>query len=72
MPGKRNVSLADREEVIRQNPKIDVAVVTAHERLERQLKRIRVEIKPSYNIEPPFGRRPTRLHNHSRAMTRNS
>ena len=40
--------------------------------LERDLKKLGVEIKPSYNIEPPFGRRPTRIHNHSRSMSRNS
>ena len=72
MPRKRDISLTDRKEVLRHNPKIDVGIVTAHERLEEQLKKIGVEIRPSYNIEPPFGRRPTRLHNHSRAMTQNS
>lgn len=72
MADRRTVSLPDREEVLRRNPKIDVSVVAAHERLERDLKKLGVEIKPSYNIEPPFGRRPTRIHNHSRSMTRNS
>lgn len=69
---KRTVSLPTREEVLRRNPGIDVSVVEAHERLERDLKKIGVEIKPSYNIEPPFGRGPTRLHNHRRALIRNS
>lgn len=70
---KRTVSLPNREEVLRRNPGIDVSVVEAHERLERALKKIGVEIKPSsYNIEPPFGRGPTRLHNHRRALIRNS
>ena len=72
MTSKRTVSLPNREEVLRRNPGIDVSVVEAHERLERDLKKIGVEIKPSYNIEPPFGRRPTRLHNHRRAMIRNA
>lgn len=72
MTSRRTVSLPNREEVLRQNPKIDVSVVAAHERLERDLKKLGVEIKPRYNIEPPFGRRPTRLDNHSRALTRNS
>ena len=72
MTGRRTVKLPDREDVLRRNPKIDVSVVAAHERLERDLKKLGVEIKPSYNIEPPFGRCPTRLHNHSRALTRNS
>lgn len=72
MTKRRTVSMPDREEVLRRNPKIDVSVVAAHEQLERDLKKLGVEIKPSYNIEPPFGRRPTRIHNHSRARTRNS
>jgi hypothetical protein len=58
--------------VLRHNPKIDASVVAAHERLERDLKKLGVEIQPRYNIEPPFGRRPTSIHNHSRALTRNS
>ena len=72
MTSRRTVLLPDREEVLRRNPKIDVSIVAAHERLEHELKKLGVEIKPSYNIEPPFGRRPTRIHNHSRALTRNS
>lgn len=72
MTSRRTVSLPEREEVLRRNPKIDASVVAAHERLERDLKKLGVVIKPSYNIEPPFGRRPTRIHNHSRSMTRNS
>ena len=72
MTSRRVVSVPDREEVFRRNPKIDVSVVAAHERLERDLKKLGVEIRPSYNIEPPFGRRPTRIHNHSRSMMRNS
>ena len=71
MTSKRTVSLPNREEVFCRNPGIDVSVVEAHERLERDLEKIGVEIKPSYNIEPPFGRRPTRLNNHDRAMIRN-
>jgi len=72
MNSKRTVSLPNREEVLRRNPRINVGVVEAHERLERELKKFGVVIKPSYNIEPPFGQRPTRIHNHSRALTRNS
>ena len=72
MKSSRTVSMPDREEVLRRNPKIDVDVVAAHERLERELRKLGVEIKPRYNIEPPFGRGPTRIHNHSRALTRNS
>ena len=72
MSRKRHSSLSDPKEVLRHNPKINTRVVKAHERLERQLKRLGVVIKPSYDIEPPLGRGPTRIHNHSRSMTRNS
>ena len=69
MASNRTVTLPDRDDVLRRNPKIDVAVVAAHERLERELKKIGVEIKPRYGIEPPFGQRPTNIHNHSRSTT---
>ena len=72
MASKRTISLPDREEVLRRNPGIDAALVAAHERLEQQLRRLGVDTEPHYNIDPPLGRRPNRIHNHSRAMTRNS
>ncbi len=53
---------------MRWNPKIDVSVVDAHERPERKLEKISVEIQPRYNIEPPFGSRPRRLYNHDRSL----
>ena len=69
MASNRTVTLPDRDDVLRRNPKIDAAVVAAHERLERELKKLGVEIKPRYGIEPPFGKRPTTVHNHSRSTT---
>lgn len=72
MSVRPNIPLPERKEMLRRNPKIDVAVVAAHERLERNLKKIGVEIKPNYGIEPPFGRRPATADNHGRAMIRNS
>ena len=61
-----------QEAVLRRNPRIDAALVAAHERLEQQLRRLGVDTEPHYNIDQPLGRHPNRIHNHSRAMTRNS
>ena len=58
--------LLDRDGAFSQNPSVDVAVVTAHEQLELELKKLGVEIKPIFNLEPPLGRDRTRIHNHSR------
>lgn len=66
------------EEVLSQNPKVNTSIVAAHERLEQELRKLGVEIKSSYNIEPAFGRRPTRhrkqtrIRNYNHPMTRNS
>lgn len=59
-------------ERLRQNPKVNMSVVAAHKRLEKELQKLGVEIKPSYNIEPAFGLHPARFHNHIRSKTRKS
>lgn len=61
--------LLDRDRAFSQNPSVDVAVVTAYERLELELRKLGVEIKPTFNLEPPLGRDRTRIHNHSRLAT---
>ena len=61
--------LIRRDEAFSQNPRIDVAVVRAHEKLESELKKLGVEIKPVFNLEPPLGRDRTRIHNQSRLTT---
>lgn len=69
-------SISPSEKVLHRNPKINTSVVAAHERLERELRKLGVEIKSSYNIEPAFGRRPTRhrkqthIRNYNHPMTR--
>ena len=72
MTSKRALPPLNREEVLRRNPGIDVGLVAAHERLERELMKLGVVIKPSYDIEPPFGRYQTQIHNESRTVTHNS
>ena len=63
MPKKRRISLSDQQEVLDRNPKINIDTVTAHEKLERELGKLGVEIKPSFTLEPPLGRNRTGLHN---------
>lgn len=63
MPKKRKISLSDQKEVLDRNAKINVDTVTAHEKLERELRKLGVIIKPSFNLEPPLGRNRAGLHN---------
>ena len=56
MPKKRKISLSDQEEVLDRNASINVDTVIAHEKLERELRKLGVIIKPSFNLEPPLGR----------------
>lgn len=63
MPKKRKISLSDQREVLDRNAKINVDTVAAHEKLERELRKLGVIIKPSFNLEPPLGRNRTGLYN---------
>lgn len=63
MSQKRIVPSSSLKDVLKRNTRINIGTVTAHEELERKLKKLGVEIKPSYNLEPPLGRNPTRFHN---------
>lgn len=56
----------NREMVLSQNPSVDFSVVNSHEHLESELKKLGIEIKPSFNLESPFGRDRPQIHNHSR------
>ena len=63
MSQKQIVSPSSLKDVLERNTRINVDTVAAHEKLEESLKKLGVEIKPSYNLEPPLGRSPTRFHN---------
>ena len=63
MSQKQIASPSSLKDVLKRNPRINRGTVAAHEELERKLKKLGVEIKPSYNLEPPLGRNPTRFHN---------
>ena len=63
MPKKRKISISDQKELLDRNAKINVDTVAAHEKLERELKKLGVIIKPSFNLEPPLGRNRAGLYN---------
>ena len=63
MPRKRATSASYREKVLKRNKNINTETVAAHEKLERELQKLGVEIKPSFNLEPPLGRSRTGIHN---------
>ena len=44
------------DEVLKRNKKVNLKTVAAHQKLEKELLKLGVEIKPSYNLEPPLGR----------------
>ena len=59
MSAKTEISPSDRERIIKKNKNINGETVTAHEKLERELRKLGVEIKPIFNVEPPLGRNRT-------------
>lgn len=52
-----------RETVLKRNTKVHAGTVAAHEQLERELKKLGVDTKPHFSIEPPLGSNLIRLHN---------
>lgn len=63
MSTKRATSESYRKEVLKRNKRINTDTVAAHEKLERELEKLGIEIKPSFNLEPPLGRTRTGIHN---------
>ena len=59
---KKKRLLASRQELFKRNAGIDLKTVTAHQELEQDLRKLGVEIKPSFNLEPPLGRNRTVLY----------
>ena len=54
-------SRLDRDKVLERNARINVKVVNAYKKLKGELGKLGVETEPSYNLEPPLGRNPTRF-----------
>jgi len=63
MPKKPTTSVSYREKVLKQNKNINTETVAAHEKLERELQKLGVEIKPSFNLDPPLGWSRMNIHN---------
>ena len=63
MSKRQETSHSSQKEMLDRNRKINPTTVNAHEKLERELKKLGVEIKPSFNIDPPLGRNRKRLYN---------
>lgn len=63
MKGPRKTQREYQEEVLKKNAKINSATVDAHRNLERELKKLGVEVKPEFRLEPPLGRTRAGFHN---------
>ena len=63
MSTEHETSESYREKVLTRNNRINSETVAAQEKLEEELRKLGVEIKPSFNIEPPLGRSRTGIHN---------
>ena len=63
MSMRRTTPESYRKEILKRNKRINTETVAAHEKLERELQKLGIEIKPSFNIEPPLGRSRTGIHN---------
>ena len=50
------------KELLKRNKKVNMKTVAAHEKLEKELQKLGVEIRPRYSLEPPLGRIGTELH----------
>ena len=57
---------ATKRDNLKGNPKVDAATVAAYERLERKLKKLGVEVKTGYRLEPPLGAIGPRLQSRNR------
>ena len=46
----------EKAEILKNNPKIDLTLVEQYEKLDLELRKLGVDTKPKFNIEPPLGR----------------
>ncbi len=63
MPRKRARFVSYREKVLKRNKNINTETVAAHEKLEKELQKLGVETKPSFNLDPPLGRNRADIRN---------
>ena len=52
-----------KAEILKTNPKIDPVLVERYETLDSELRRLGIDTKPKFNIEPPLGGDRLRLFN---------
>ena len=45
----------DKKEIIRNNPMVDENIITQYEKLDAELRRLGVDIRPKFNITPALG-----------------
>lgn len=62
MSKERTTPALFSEEVLKRNKNVNLETVAAHQKLERELLKLGVEIKPTYSLEPPLGRSGMELH----------
>ena len=60
MSTKRATPESYRKEVLKRNKKINTETVAAHEKLERELEKLGIEIKPSFQSGATVGTDPYR------------
>ena len=52
-----------KADILKINPKIDPVLVEQYEKLDSELRRLGIDTKPKFNIEPPLGGDRLRLFN---------
>ena len=52
---KQTLKLMEKAEILRRNSMVDPVLVARHEKLELELRRLGVDTKPKYSIDPPLG-----------------
>lgn len=65
MTAPKKTHAGPHDEVIGRNPKVDVVTVDGFRRLEGELAKLGVVVKPVYRIDPPLG--SSRFMTHNRA-----
>lgn len=63
MTAPKRTLAGPHHEVVERNPKIDTVTVDGFRRLEGELAKLGVVVKPAYRIEPPLGSSRSMTHN---------
>lgn len=60
---KRISKPMEKAEILKINPKVDPILVERYEKLNSELRRLGIDTKPKFNLEPPLGGDCLRLFN---------